>query len=259
MRSTDFFRRARIAGQAFCDIANWREVLPHAASGKAVTEIQLRSGSVLTAPPETGLWSLFSDVWYHLSYTKLYPISPDSLVVDVGANVGVFSLFAARFSRVVYALEPASSNYSRLVSNTSRVHNIVPLNCACAAYDGSGSLDVSGIPVTFSLMTGSSDTTQESVDVISLAALFERYGIDRCDYLKLDCEGAEYEILFHASGQTLRRIRHVAMEYHDGVTKYSHHDLVRLFEQNGFEVRTRPNPAHREIGFLFASNRLAST
>jgi len=237
LRSTDFFRRARIAGQAFCDIANWREVLPHAASGKAITEIQLRSGSVLTAPPETGLWSLFSDVWYHLSYTKVCPISPDSLVVDIGANVGVFSLFAARFARVVYALEPASSNYSRLVPNTSRVHNIVPLKCACAAYDGSGSLDVSGIPVTFSLLTSSSAATQESIDVISLATLFERYTIDRCDFLKLDCEGAEFEIILQADPSVLNRVRTIVMEYHDHLSSnYSHVDLLEKLKSLGFQA-----------------------
>ena len=237
MRSTDFFRRARIAGQAFCDIANWREVLPHAASGKTITEIQLRSGSVLTAPPEAGLWSLFSDVWYHFSYTKICPISPDSLVVDVGANVGVFSLFAARFARVVYALEPASSNYSRLVPNTSRVHNIVPLKCACAAYDGSGSLDVSGLPVTFSLLTSSSAATQECIDVISLATLFERYTIDRCDFLKLDCEGAEFEIILQADPSVLNRVRTIVMEYHDHLSSnYSHVDLLEKLKSLGFQA-----------------------
>src|SRR6266851_800753 len=110
--SKTFFRRARIAGRAFSDLANWRDVLPLAASGQAVTKIQLRNGSILTAPPETALWPHFSDVWYHQSYTKFCSIPPNSIVVDIGANVGVFALFAARFARLVYAVEPASSNYS---------------------------------------------------------------------------------------------------------------------------------------------------
>jgi FkbM family methyltransferase len=158
-------------------------------------------------------------------------------VVDVGANVGVFSLFAARFARVVYALEPASSNYSRLVPNTSRVHNIVPLKFACAAYDGSGSLDVSGIPVTFSLLTNSSAATQECIDVISLATLFERYTIDRCDFLKLDCEGAEFEIILQADPSVLNRVRTIVMEYHDHLSRnYSHVDLLEKLKSLGFQA-----------------------
>ena len=43
-----FLRRARIAGHAFSDIANWREVLPRATVGKSVTEIRLRNGSIIT-------------------------------------------------------------------------------------------------------------------------------------------------------------------------------------------------------------------
>ena len=148
----------------------------------------------------------------------------------------MFSLFAARFARVVYALEPASSNYSRLVENTSRVHNIVPLKCACAAHDGSGSLDVSGIPVTFSLLTSSSAATQESIDVISLATLFERYTIDRCDFLKLDCEGAEFEIILQADPSVLNRVRTIVMEYHDHLSNYSHVDLLEKLKRLGFQA-----------------------
>jgi hypothetical protein len=79
----DFLRRARIAGHAFSDIANWREVLPRAAAGKSVTEIRLRNGLTITAPPENALWPHFSDIWYHLSYTKHCAILPNSLVVDL--------------------------------------------------------------------------------------------------------------------------------------------------------------------------------
>jgi FkbM family methyltransferase len=239
MTVKSFFRRARIAGQAFSDLANWREVLPDAASGKAVTEIRLRSGSVLTASPETGLWSHFSDVWYHHSYTKFCSIPLNSLVVDIGANVGVFSLFAARFARLVYAVEPASSNYSRLVQNASQVQAIVPLNYACAACDGIRSLDVSGIPVTFSLMTGSTGTAQESVEVVSLATLFERYRIDSCDYLKLDCEGAEFEIILEADPSILNRVRRIVLEYHDHLSsKYSHLDILEKLGTLGFHTST---------------------
>src|SRR3989442_15406841 len=91
-----FLRRARIAGHAFSDIANWREVLPRASVGKSVTEIRLRNGAIITAPPENALWSHFSDIGYHLSYAKHFAIPPNSLVVYIGANVCWCSLFTAR-------------------------------------------------------------------------------------------------------------------------------------------------------------------
>jgi len=137
---TALFRRARVAVDA-CE---------------PVTEIRLRNGSVLTDPAENRLWPTFSDIWYHAAYASHCAIPEDAVVVDIGANVGAFSLFAARVARVVYSLEPASSNFSRLVSNVSRALKIVPLKLACAAQDGRLSLDLSSDAVSFSLKTSAS-------------------------------------------------------------------------------------------------------
>jgi FkbM family methyltransferase len=244
-----FLRRAKIASQAIADIANWREVLPKAASGKDVTEIRLRSGPILNAPPEIGLWPHFSDIWYHRSYTQYCGIPWDSVVVDIGANVGVFSLFAARRARVVYALEPASSNFERLVKNTSQVASIVPLKCACAARDGRATLDVSGSPVAFSLKTSSGSGTQEAIEVISLATLFERYKIERCDFLKLDCEGAEFEIVWESDPALLSRVRRIVMEYHDHLsTQYSHVEMLEKLKSLGYQATSyKPNGVYGMI------------
>jgi FkbM family methyltransferase len=233
----DFLRRTRIAAHAFWDIANWREVLPRARVGKSVTEIRMRSGSTISAPPENALWPHFSDIWYHLTYTKRCAIPRDSLVVDIGANVGVFSLFAARAARLVYSLEPASSNFSRLVSNVSQTQNIVPLNLACAGRDGRASLDLSSNPVSFSLMTSGSSDRRETVEVITLGTFFERHKIDHCDFLKLDCEGSEFEIILDSRPSLMGRINRIVMEYHDHLSdKFSHRDLLQRLNELGFHT-----------------------
>jgi len=248
----DVLRRARIAGQAFWDIANWRDVLPRASAGKSVTEIRLRSGAVLTATPEHSLWPHFSDIWYHRSYTKHFSIPPGSVVLDVGANVGVFSLFAARKAGIVYALEPSSSNFSLLRSNTAGAKNIVPLNLACARADGEASLDVGSDPVSFSLAAASGSNRRETVELISLRTLFERYRIERCHFLKLDCEGCEFEIIMDSDTSLLQRIERIVMEYHDHrSTKFSHRDLLRSLGQLGFAaVSYNPNGTHGMIAAI---------
>jgi FkbM family methyltransferase len=233
----DVLRRAKIAGQAFWDVANWREVLPRASAGKTITEIRLRRGPVISATAEHSLWPHFSDIWYHRSYTKHFSVPSGSVAVDVGANVGVFSLFAARTARIVYALEPSSSNFPLLRSNTVQAKNIVPLNLACARADGEALLDVSSDPVSFSLTSNSGSNQQETVGVISLATLFERFKIERCDFLKLDCEGCEFEIILDSDPALMRRIDRIVMEYHDHrSTRFSHRDLLQALERLGFEV-----------------------
>lgn len=186
-------------------------------------------------------------------------------VLDIGAGFGDFSICVAREhpGAIVYAFEPLPESLALLEENLNLngIQNVQRFPWAVGGQAGTLLLR------TATGRSGQHTTTPSvgegmgeaiSVSSVTLDQIFAELGLGHCDFLKIDCEGAEYEILFHASEQTLRRIRHVAMEYHDGVTRYSHGDLIRLFEQNGFEVRTRPNPAHREIGFLFASNRLAS-
>jgi FkbM family methyltransferase len=233
-----FFRRARIASEAFLDIENWRQVLPRAAAGEAVTEIRLRRGSVIKAPPENMLWPIFSNTWYHLSYTKHCAIPKNALVVDVGANVGVFSLFASRVARLVYSLEPASANFHRLISNVSQVSKIIPLRLACAAQDGCGALDLSDDPIAFSLKTNTLQGKQEMVEVISLSTLFDRHNISRCDFLKLDCEGSEFDIILGSERSVFEGITRIVLEYHDHLSeKFSHHDLVQRLEALGFRAK----------------------
>ena len=231
----DALRKAGIAGMAIVDIANWREVLRRAAEGKPVTEIRLRKGITLNARPETALWPHFCDIWYHRTYTKHCNIPPNSVVVDVGSNVGAFSLFASRVARVVFALEPSSSNFSLLASNTSRSKNIVPLNLACSAEDGQAALDLSSDPVSFSLLTNGTVGSRETVSVVRLETLFEKHKIVHCDFLKLDCEGSEFDIIMSSGAPFMSRISRIVMEYHDHLSKtFSHHDLVQKLTALGF-------------------------
>lgn len=220
-------------------MANWQHVLPRAAKGQSVTEIKLRRGPTITAMKDSALWPHFSDIWYHKSYTKYCTIPRNSLVVDVGANVGVFSLFAASRARVVYSLEPSSSNFSFLVSNTRDTKKIIPLNMACADSDGFGYLNVSTDPVSFSLQKTTTPNNQESVNLISLKTLFERNRIEYCDFLKLDCEGSEFEIILNSESAIMARIRSIVMEYHDHLSvRFSHHDLLKKLSSFGFQTVT---------------------
>lgn len=247
-----FIRRSKIALRAFSDIANWREVLPRGARGDAVTEIRLRDGTVITAPVENALWPHFSDIWYHLAYTKYCPLSANSVVVDIGANVGIFSLFAARKARMVYALEPASCNFARLTQNVSRARNIVPLNMACSGKDGRAALDLRINPVSFSLVSDGPSTNCETVTVIALNTLFERYKIAECDFLKLDCEGSEFDILLNSDPSLMKRVQQIAMEYHDHLSeKFSHKDIVEKLEGLGY--RTRVYNQHGTYGMIAAA------
>ena len=81
------------------------------------------------------------------------------------------------------------------------------------------------------------------VEVISLGTLFDRYKIERCDFLKLDCEGCEFDVILHSEPGLMSRISRIAMEYHDHLSdRFSHRDLLKALEASGFRaVAYNPN------------------
>ena len=111
-------------------------------------------------------------------------------------------------------------------------------------------------PVQHSTVRVTETSKAEFVDVpgTSLDQIFQDLELERCDFLKMDCEGSEYEIIFGASDHILRRIKHIYLEYHDGFTSYSHKDLADFLQKKGFRVELLPNCAHHELGLLYAFN-----
>jgi FkbM family methyltransferase len=195
-------------------------------------------------------------------YEKDAPLEPDWTVVDVGAAFGDFTVHAARLCPrgTVHAFEPLPDNFRRLEEHVrvNGVTNVRASQEAVAAAPGTLAL------YTVTGLTGQHRTTGEErgaaepavrVPATTLARAFEERGIARCDLLKIDCEGAEFDIVLGLEPGVLGRIARIVLEYHDHVTEHTHEELVRFLEERGFEVRIRPNPAWKELGFLYAKNR----
>ncbi|TSC80414.1 MAG: FkbM family methyltransferase [Candidatus Peregrinibacteria bacterium Gr01-1014_25] len=135
-------------------------------------------------------------------------------IVDIGAHIGTFTLFAAAHApgaRIV-AVEPEPSNAQLVRRNigVNRLGGRVELvEAALGAADGSATLHV-----TFarsgsgghSLIRYEEASTSVTVPVVCLASLFQRHGIDVCDVLKIDCEGAEYDALYATPPDILRHV-----------------------------------------------------
>ena len=142
-------------------------------------------------------------------------IAEDATVLDVGANIGCFTLQAARLARRgrVLAWEPEPGNFEMLRSNLERngLAHATAFPEAMSDAEGETALrlsDATGNTTMHSLY--GSGARSVSVRTTTLARAME--GIDRVDYLKLDCEGAEPRILAGAPDELLRRVRRIAVE-----------------------------------------------
>jgi FkbM family methyltransferase len=208
------------------------------------------------------VWCLketFVDHFYERCGT---PLSDGWTVVDIGAGLGDFSILAAHghpASRI-YAYEPFCSSFDLLRKNLllNQVANVQAYSQAIGGHTGQMQLDLS-IPEPLqmrSAQAGGSSTAPRNpalVESLCLGDALEQSAITTCDLLKLDCEGAEYEILFQASEDALRRVRRIIMEYHDGVTPYSHVHMETFLREHGFVVTTIPNYVHSNLGYLYAT------
>jgi FkbM family methyltransferase len=144
-------------------------------------------------------------------------IPAGATVLDLGASTGVFAVYAASApeSRVV-AYEPMPSSYELLVENVER--NGANVVCRHAAVTGSGGeaqLYVGGGGLLFpSLVAPAADARSLTVPAVTLDEIMGRHDLGTVDLLKLDIEGAEYDVLYTASPDCLARVAEIRMEVH---------------------------------------------
>jgi FkbM family methyltransferase len=228
-------------------------------------EVELENGMSLVSAPDEPLIHLVKEVFVDDCYRLggLW-LQPGETIVDVGANVGTFALAAARaFPQApIICLEPEASAYALLEDNIrrNRLTQVRTINTACGGAAGEQVLYARRIQVNAptSLSTlftadnyGSVFEPMTTVPVITLDQLFKEHEIDTCGLLKLDCEGSEYEIVLNASRDTLSKIRHIAMEYHVGLTDHEPNELVQWLGECGFAVDRQPL-LDEEGGYLYA-------
>src|SRR5262245_59915949 len=157
-----------------------------------------------------------------LFYRREYRVDQScQTIIDVGANVGMFTLLAAReapASRII-ALEPFPSTRARLEAHVARnglADRVVCRPWALAGSDGSRVMDDDGALPSQSRGLFEAGTTHTGTPVValSLATFWEREGIADADLLKLDIEGAGHELIAATPPEALRRAQAICLEYH---------------------------------------------
>lgn len=167
--------------------------------------VRLRSGAELTfAYPSQCVPALvvFGDV-IDPEFRLLELIArPDWVVVDVGAAIGQFTVFAARLPcATVHAYEPSGANLVTLRANVD--HNGVAPKVVihqCALSEVEGELVFATAATTYlSRLDHEAGAQGEVVAVRTLAAEMDRLGLDRVSILKVNVAGCEPEVLAGAT------------------------------------------------------------
>ena len=185
-------------------------------------------------------------------------IEDDWVVVDIGAAFGDFvahTAFHHPKARVI-AFEPFAKAFALLRENIAlnQLHNVTIFDKAVSSRAGKLVVAQTGAAVQHTTRPAENGAADSAlvVNAITLNDIFNLTNIDHINFLKVDCEGAEFDIFLNTNAVELNRIDHICLEYHDNATSHHHSALVNHFKYYGFEVKTQQNQVHSHLGFLYA-------
>lgn len=206
---------------------------------------------------------------YKIYNKKGFDIEPEDTIIDIGAHIGTFTIFASKLAKHgrVYAFEPAKNNFQILSQNIklNKIRNAFPYELGVSSKSGKKILyfpdgKLTDAPSFYKMHV---KMKKVAIPVISLKDLVKQNGIKKVDFLKIDCEGGEYEILYGCPKEVLNKVEKISMEYHNinaararkGMSQtvnqeYNSESLIRFLKKNGFKVTAEPIDERR--GLIYA-------
>lgn len=194
-----------------------------------------------------------------LEYWVPKEINPE-VILDIGGNIGTTSVFYSNMfpQAKIYTFEPVPGNFELLQKNVSGLANVSAFNVGLGDSDkkvliyGSAEQDNTG---GFSLYDVDVDKSKsEQIEVKNSATFLSEIGVDKVDLLKIDTEGAEFDILTSMDREMLSNVKWIIGELH-GVRDY---ELFEYLSQ-WFDLDIRKTLRSQLFQFNARNKRLADT
>lgn len=208
---------------------------------------------------------IIAEIWRSKVYTPQgFKIQKGFNVIDIGANIGSFTVYAAKAAKKgsVYSYEPYPENLKLLKENV-RMNELK--NVKIFGFGVMGKRKKSRLYMDRTNDGGHSVCSKSkdfiTMRCVTLKGIFDANNISFCDFLKLDCEGAEYDILFNTPGKYLSRIGRIALECHKhpAYKKNNVNSLKKFLRGAGFQIKIKPVKSDlANTGMLYAKNMKAT-
>lgn len=222
-----------IAGRALYRFHQWRESMRYQAvlrngaevfrqkllddagnRESIIDELRFKNGPDFKIRDGAGAAHIFYEIFLRDQYPKAM-LEGAKTIIDVGANIGLFSYYSrlhAPNARIV-AIEADPDTFAVLDLNLAR-QNIDRLHQAVASEDGAIDFycsDISGWSSRYPVL-GAATGSKVSVRAEPLSTTLAARSIDQIDFLKIDVEGAEYDILLGDKALWNLRIKNLVVE-----------------------------------------------
>jgi len=236
---------------------NGRTLVQRMRAAEPCDEVVLWDGTRIAHPlGRGGLLEVVVELWLEHVYTGgFYRPADGDVIIDAGANVGIFAIQMARQNRRcwVIALEPFPENFKYLEANVARAcpENVTCCEVALGAGFSKGQMQAAGSRSLDHVLRV--DSAADGIPVIPLSGLFDLARAQEIDFLKVDIEGSEHDVFAAASPDLLGRFKRIAMEYHDQIVPGTL-ELLRRVLGRTHEITVRPSKMEG-CGILLARRR----
>lgn len=239
-------RKVIIAWKAFWIIKNWIKVLPDyfgLSRRNEILYIFWNGIKLKTRSRSKDDRAVVKGVWINKNYLlEKDDIENESTIIDLGAQLGSFSIFVASYANnvKVYSYEPCPENYKMLMDNiklNKLDKSVFPFRMAI-----SDRVEKIKLFIDEGSTVGHSAIIKREkyilVDAITLPEVFENNKIMKCDLLKIDIEGSEYAVLYSTPSFVFQKIERIYLEYEDieSTKDHNHVSLKGFLESHGFTI-----------------------
>jgi len=175
-------------------------------------------------------------------YMDEFKIKEKDIVVDIGAHIGYFSIYSSINAKdgKVFAFEPYNKSFNMLIKNLkiNQIKNVIPQNLGVTKKSGTDSLYLKkNLSIGNSIYKNTNSDDRIHIETISLQDIIKNNDLQRINFLKLDCEGAEYQILLNLDHQTLGKIDKIVSEMHPKIENFKIEDVKEFLTTHGFDVK----------------------
>jgi FkbM family methyltransferase len=197
----------------------------------------------------------FTHVWLFREYDKpAFKIHNEDTIIDIGAHIGLFALFASQFCKKgrIFCFEPVKENYDLLVTNLqiNKITNVKSFNIAVSQKIGEVKIFLNEEDESGHSMFGSGKKSIQ-IESTSLKNIIDTNSLEKCDFIKMDCEGVEYEIIDSLPTDYFVKIKKMCIEYHFADEKpYLKQNMIKKLTELSYS--TSDIPILKDIGFLYA-------
>lgn len=171
--------------------------------------------------PFEALWipEILQELWIKKVYDSIFGEKINMVVIDAGANVGLATQYFYDHCKQIISIEPSPENFEALAKNKefNKWDKVKLYNAALANHDGNAKLNINCGNRTSNSITNEYGHGSENVEAITIETIFKENKLDSVDFLKMDIEGAEDQVIESPGfAEVAPKIKAMVVEYHNG-------------------------------------------